>query len=184
MRLHFFVVAAVVAIAMTSGLTAGQQGVPGVNETETTETTPTTKVVIDNETRITDWWYEDGEFVMQIEADDAKPITLLSLPSSRGEGGGRLNVKRTYIARGNNTVRFRAGGSDPAVTITTGMSIENGRVAYLKTSTGIDLFGGPARWRYVWIAGAVSFAGGIGAVLYYAREFLLTDDPEVAERVL
>ncbi|PSQ19583.1 hypothetical protein BRD00_01595 [Halobacteriales archaeon QS_8_69_26] len=170
-------------LAGAVGPAAAQVEVPGGIDTATSPE-PSTEIVIDGETRVTDWRYEDGVFVLQIEAEDGKPITFMSVPSKRGSGGGQANVKRQYVARGNNTVRFRAQGSDPVVTMTTAQSIEEGRVAYVKATTGIDLFRGPATWGYVWAAGGISFLGGVGAVLYYAREFLLSDDPEVAERVL
>lgn len=174
----------VTLMTMTAGTALAQEQVPGSGGGNETTPDPTTEVVIDAETRVTDWRYEDGTFIMQIEADDGKPITFMALPSSRSRGGGQVNVKRKYVARGNNTVRFRVAASRPTVTISTADSIEAGRVAYLQAETGMNLFRGPARWDYVWIAGGISFLGGIGTVLYYAREFLLADDPEVAERVL
>lgn len=192
MRRGLLALVAVLAVVSTASVAAAQEGIPngsdggGVdveiggddNETETVVAT------IDNSTRVVDYTYKDGTFTFTIESDNGAVLTLLSLERSDQSGAGQANIKRVILSPGTNTVEFRAPQDDPAVFFSTPESIENGRVAFIQERTGIDLFTGPARWGFVWIAGGLGLFGGAGTVLWYAREFIREDDPEIVERVL
>lgn len=181
-----------VALVPASGVAVAQEGVPtdeppndplpGDSQNNETESVA---AVIDNDTRVLDYEYQDGAFAFTIESDaKRKVLTLLSLERSRGSGAGEASIKRVVLTEGKNTVEFRAPQDDPTVFFSTRESVENQRIAYVRVRTGIQLFSGPARWTFVWLAGGLGLLGGTGTVLWYAREFIREDDPQFVERVL
>jgi hypothetical protein len=73
--------------------------IPTEEETETSETNETYAVAVDPVTRVVEWEYSEGRFVILVEADVPQLLTVSESPDV-SEGVGTFNVKRISLPRG------------------------------------------------------------------------------------
>ncbi len=135
---------------------------------------------VDSDTRLVDATYNPSDGTARITLRTDGP-TAITLTDAAGFIEGGEVERRSVVVDGEETIVIPVTRVDGYVAV--GISTDETLYA-VPIETRSRLFRGTAQWGYVWLAGLLGVVGGSGTVLYYAREFLREDDPEIAERVL
>jgi hypothetical protein len=135
---------------------------------------------IDPTLRLTDWDYQDGEFVLRFDSDRSNSVTI-SEAAQFDEGAGQMAIRQENLPRGEFTVTIsvpeRAG--EAGVVITTSASINAGHGTYVSTGQSDD-----SRDPFARTSSTAGWLGGAGTVtfmtLFAARRWLHAegDEPE------
>ncbi|AGB16637.1 hypothetical protein Halru_2043 [Halovivax ruber XH-70] len=130
---RLFIAIATVALALclaTGGVAAQAQNAS--NET-TAAAGDDYQEVIDEDTRITNWQYSPGQFLITIQADASTSISLTEA-GSFDEGTSQFNYGERELEEGENVIRFSVTDRQgAAVAIATRQSLQNGGGAIVST---------------------------------------------------
>lgn len=92
---------------------------------------------IDSETVITDWEYTDGQFVVDIYAEEETTITMAE-SADWDEGAGEYRTLREEVDEGENTIyvaTFADESDGVALSFATDLSMQEQRGPYISTGT-------------------------------------------------
>lgn len=128
--------------------------------TESTESDEDSTVVeqVDDDVRVTDYDYDEGNETFSVELDNrgdsTSTVTLTESISSDQSGGGSFGIEQTRLYANEETtveVDVSSDGRSAGVMITTQESLDAGTGTYLQEDTGMSLLDGSATWRDVQI---------------------------------
>lgn len=157
---------ALVVLGMVTTVASAQEGQNNSTSTNSTSDTisSTTVQTIDQNTRITNWSYSDGEFVLLVAADSPTRMTITQSIDTRDADSGTGTILRRSLSSGENRIVVNTHGSSssPALFITTPQSIENEEYTYVKADSPSNLIPqGP-------YSGSDVQAAGVGGALSVA----------------
>ena len=94
--------------------------------------------VIDAQTRVVEWSFDNGVFTVTVDADEDTEIGITEAGGFE-EGSGSYNFETVEIDEGESTVTFSTRDANgAAVTISTQDSLAQGTGAYLSTGTDVE----------------------------------------------
>ena len=94
--------------------------------------------VLDAQTRVVEWSFDNGVFTVTVDADEDTEIGITEAGGFE-EGSGSYNFETVEIDEGESTVTFSTRDANgAAVTISTQDSLAQGTGAYLSTGTDVE----------------------------------------------
>ncbi|SER15202.1 hypothetical protein [Natrinema salaciae] len=145
---RIILVAVVAAAALAMGMGGGPVAAQDANETATNTTASDYEEIIDSNTRILEWSFDDGTFTITLEADEPTTVAVAESGSFE-EGSGQFTYRELAVPEGESTHTISV--MDPegaALTFGTSLSQEEERGAFISTgrdsseSNPLETFGG------------------------------------------
>jgi hypothetical protein len=178
------------SIATLGALSSSASAQDGDNQTATSTTTePETDTVvreIDENTRVTDWSYQDGAFTVTLESDTVSTVTLSEQIGADREGSGRFGIRQVRVTNSNpveTTIPAQKVDNKAVITLVTSASINQGYGIYLQAGNGFNLFDGPATWSLAGIGAFGTFAGTAWGTKRYRESKLEEQEKRQVEEV-